>query len=75
MKMLIQFDAELLIGQLSYKQRAEIYNMVNGCDTAKKTRKGDKDKDGEGTSAAVVVRYVAFIRKSMAITPIKLTLL
>jgi len=28
--MLLQLDAEILIGVLSYKQRAEIYNYVHG---------------------------------------------
>ena len=30
MSMLRQLDAEILIGQLSYKQRAEIYNYTHG---------------------------------------------
>ena len=29
-KMLIQLDAEILIGVMSYKQRAEIYNYIHG---------------------------------------------
>lgn len=32
MSLLQQLDAEVLIGQLSYKQRAEIYNIKHGCD-------------------------------------------
>ena len=36
MKMLNQFDVELLIGQISYKQKADIYNVSNGYDNAKK---------------------------------------
>ena len=36
MKLLKQFDAELLIGQVSYNQKADIYNVVKGYDTAKK---------------------------------------
>ena len=31
-----QFDIELLIGQISYKQKADIYNILNGYDTTKK---------------------------------------
>lgn len=34
--MLKNFDAELLIGQISYKQKADIYNINNGYDTTKK---------------------------------------
>ena len=34
--MLQKFDAELFIGQISYKQKADIYNVYNGYDTAKK---------------------------------------
>ena len=37
MAMLKQFDTELLIGQISYKQKADIYNVSKGYDTAKKT--------------------------------------
>lgn len=36
MDMLKHFDVELLIGQLSYKQKADIYNVSNGYDTTKK---------------------------------------
>lgn len=36
MAMLKHFDVELLIGQLSYKQKADIYNLSNGYDTTKK---------------------------------------
>ncbi len=39
LSMLQNFDIELLIGQVSYKQRAEIYNVCNGYDNAKKKRK------------------------------------
>ena len=37
MKLLRQFDIDLLIGQISYKQKANIYNILNDYDT---TRKG-----------------------------------
>ena len=36
MSMLQQFDSELLIGQISYKQKADIYNVSNGYDATKK---------------------------------------
>lgn len=35
MALLHQLDAEVLIGQLSYKQRSEIYNVKHGYDSAK----------------------------------------
>ena len=35
-KFLKQFDVELLIGQVSYKQKADIYNIAKGYDTTKK---------------------------------------
>lgn len=36
MKFLKHFDVELLIGQLSYKQRTDIYNVTKGYDTTTK---------------------------------------
>ena len=36
MSMLQRFDSELLIGQISYKQKADIYNVSKGYDTTKK---------------------------------------
>lgn len=36
MALLKQFDIELLIGQVSYNQKADIYNVVNGYDATKK---------------------------------------
>lgn len=36
LQLLQRFDTELLIGQISYKQRAEIYNATHGYDSAKK---------------------------------------
>jgi hypothetical protein len=36
MALLHQLDAEVLIGQLSYKQRSEIYNVKHGYDSVKK---------------------------------------
>ena len=36
MSLLDHFDIEVLIGQLSYKQRSEIYNMKHGYDKARK---------------------------------------
>ena len=36
MAMLKQFDVELLVGQVSYKQKAYIYNLSKGYDTTQK---------------------------------------
>ena len=36
LQLLTRFDFELLIGQISYKQRAEIYNAVHGYSSTKK---------------------------------------
>jgi hypothetical protein len=36
MIMLNQYDSQLLIGQISYKQKADIYNIYHGYDAAKK---------------------------------------
>lgn len=33
MDMLCRFDREILIGQLSYKQRADLYNDIHGYNT------------------------------------------
>jgi hypothetical protein len=35
--MIKNFDAELLIGQMSYKQKADIYNVTNGYDVTRKS--------------------------------------
>ena len=52
------FDAELLIGQVSYKQKADIFNHINGYKIPKKQCKSLKEatvsKDGDKS-----VRYVA----------------
>ena len=37
--LLQRFDIEILIGQLSYKQRSDIYNLQHGYDKAKKSMK------------------------------------
>ena len=48
MALLRQLDAEVLIGQLSYKQRSEIYNVKHGYD---KARKKHTNNDVPSTSA------------------------
>ena len=47
MSLLAQLDAEVLVGQLSYKQRSEIYNIKHGYDKAMKK----KDKDHEPSTS------------------------
>ena len=48
--MLQKFDAELFIGQISYKQKADIYNVYNGYDTAKKERERNKKQQSGRTA-------------------------
>ena len=50
LKMLVKFDAELLVGQISYKQRAEIYNITHGYDYVKKTCKHCEDIESDDSS-------------------------
>lgn len=46
LQILCRLDFEILIGQLSYKQRAEIYNAVHGYESLKKRCSGaSKDQD------------------------------
>lgn len=48
LQLLWRFDTELLIGQISYKQRAEIYNATHGYESAKKRcSMNDKESDSE----------------------------
>ena len=37
LQLLLKFDVQLLIGQMSYKQTAEIYNMIHGYDDVRKS--------------------------------------
>ena len=37
LQLLVRFDVQLLIGQTSYKQTAEIYNIIHGYDDTKKS--------------------------------------
>ena len=46
LQLLQRFDTELLIGQISYKQRAEIYNATHGYESVKKICSlNDKESD------------------------------
>lgn len=36
LQLLKRFDYELLIGEMSYQQKSEIYNCINGYDNKKK---------------------------------------
>lgn len=47
MALLKQFDIEILIGQLSYLQRSEIYNLKHGHDRAKKKSQKSDEKDAD----------------------------
>ena len=57
--MLQRFDAELLIGIVSYKQKAEIYNVCNNYDIARKERKQqqklveESDETGGGSRSSL----------------------
>ena len=44
LSMLKNFDTELLIDQISYKQKADIYNIINGYDFTKKKCSSDSNK-------------------------------
>ncbi len=50
LSMLDKFDVELLIGQVSYKQKAEIYNISNGYDNARKMWKGKSTATPDGNA-------------------------
>lgn len=59
MSILKKYDIELLIGQMSYKQRADIYNIEKGYDTTKKeSSTTEKEKVPRKPP---VHRYVNFI--------------
>ena len=59
MAMLQQFDCELLIGQMSYKQKADIYNVFREYDTSSKTCSTIEQKKGVRTTP--VHGYVACV--------------
>lgn len=52
LSILRKFDVELLIGQLSYKQKALIYNITNGYDDTKKESVTQKESGSSSTSEA-----------------------
>ena len=52
MSMLRKFDVELLIGNISYKQKAEIYNAFNGYNAARKMRQTKLPKSAENSMDA-----------------------
>ena len=47
MTLLQKYDAELLIGQVSYKQRADIYNFVHGYHAAQHLEADEENVTGE----------------------------
>ena len=67
MSFLRQLDAEILIGQLSYKQRAEIYNYKHGHDKAKKRiRLNAEAKKLQAEWVFLIVQHILYyIVKSM----------
>ena len=48
--MLRKFDAELLIGQISYKQKADIYNVTKGYDNTKNVCSFESSDKGDHKS-------------------------
>ena len=56
MALLKQLDAEILIGQLSYKQWSEIYNVKHGYDKAKK--KVPRDEKTPSQARYIKISYV-----------------
>ena len=56
--LLKKFDAELLIGQVSHKQKANIFNHINGYKVPKKQCKPLKE-DNVSKDTDNSVRYVA----------------
>ena len=55
MNMLTKYDAELLIGQISYKQKADIYNYSNRYEVSPKKLPNNSKPPG----TAKPKRYVA----------------
>ena len=48
--LLVRYDVQLLIGQVSYKQTAEIYNAVHGYDDVKKQCSSTGDSKDDSSS-------------------------
>ena len=57
LSMLLKFDAELLIGQVSYNQKADIYNLSNGYETTKK-KCSTTDASEDKASVIAQTRYM-----------------
>lgn len=53
LSLLLKFDVELLVGQISYNQKADIYNLQNGYDATRKICSAQQSDDHQGTSQAV----------------------
>lgn len=65
MELLKQFDVELLIGQISYKQKADIYNVAKGYNTTQKKKSSTKETSKSehkppihGYVKSVVTQYI-----------------
>ena len=70
MAMLKQFDVELLIGQISYKQKADIYNVAKGYDNTKKVCSTiDKDIEPHRPPVHGYVKYSSNFNHLKAFNP------
>lgn len=58
LSMLKKYDAELLIGQVSYNQKADIYNLSNGYDTTKKTTSAQFITEGCTSQTRYVIHVI-----------------
>lgn len=50
LQLLVRYDVQLLIGQVSYKQTAEIYNAIHGYDDVKKQCFSTRDSENDSSS-------------------------
>ena len=50
LQLLVRYDVQLLIGQISYKQTAEIYNAIHGYDDVKKQCSSTADCERDSSS-------------------------
>ena len=57
MTLVQNYDAELLIGQVSYKQRANIYNYIHGYLAANPNETDEDDHEPSIESVESVPRY------------------
>jgi hypothetical protein len=66
LQMIQKFDVELLIGQVSYKQKAEIYNLHHGYEQiAKINSVRSKNKEHKEATPINLLRFVMYIVKTI----------